>query len=45
MQHSTVTNVVDSILRIISIEEDSTIIIKKLKTIKSYIIELVVVGR
>ena len=42
-QHSTVTNAVDSILRIIDTEEDSTIIVEKLKTIKSYIIKLVII--
>ena len=36
---------VDSILRIIGTEEDSIIIIKKLKTIKSYIIKLAIVER
>ena len=43
MQYSTVMNTVDSILRIIGTEEDSIIIIRKLETIKSYIVELVIV--
>ena len=36
-------NIVDSILRIIDTKEDSIIIVEKLKTIKPYIIGLVVV--
>ena len=36
-------NAVDSILRIIDTEEDSMIIVEKLKTIKPYIIGLAVV--
>ena len=43
MQYSTVKNAVDSILRIIDTEEGSTTIVKKLKTIKPYIIGLIVV--
>ena len=43
MQYSTVTNAVDSILRIIGTEEGSTTTIEKLKTMKSYIIGLVAV--
>ena len=42
-QYSTVTNTVDSILRIIDIKEDSITIVEKLKTIKPYIIGLAVV--
>ena len=45
MQHSTVTNAVDSILRIIDTEEDSTTIVEKLKTMKPHIIGLAAVGR
>jgi len=44
MQYGTVTNAVDSILRIIG-TEDSTTIVEKLKTMKPYIIGLATVGR
>ena len=40
-----VTNVVDSILRIIGTEEGSTTTVEKLKTMKPYIIGLAAVGR
>ena len=43
MQYSTVTNVVDSILRIINTEKGFTTIVEKLKTIKPYIIGLAAV--
>ena len=42
-QHSTVINAVDSILRIIDTKEDSTTIVKKLKTIKPYITKLTII--
>jgi len=40
MQQGTVTNTVDSILRIIDIKEGSTTMCKELKTMKPYIIGL-----
>ena len=45
MQYSIVTNIVDFILRIIDTEEDFTMIVEKLKTMKPYIIRLAAVGR
>jgi len=36
-------NIIDFIFRIIDIKEDSIIIYKKLKTIKSYIIKLIII--
>ena len=44
-QHGTVTNAVDSILRIIGTEEGSTTTVEKLKTMKPYIIGLATVGQ
>jgi len=44
-RHGTVTNAVDSILRIIGTEEGSTTTYEELKTIKPYIIGLAVMGR
>ena len=45
MRYSTVTDAVDSILRIIDTEEGSTTMVEKLKTMKPYIIELAAVGQ